>query len=197
MVPAAPDRTLHLMTTDQTPHDTGTLTDLRAAPDTLLRQVLALNDAVSDMTSPLDAMRLRRLLDWATLAPGIVAGDGTLCGFLIGMAPGSAYDSPNYRWFNDRMDTFAYIDRVVVAPAAQGRGVARRLYAAFADHADRHRLGPLVCEVNLTPPNPASDAFHAALGFTEAGRADLGRDKSVRYLARPPGPFDAPRGTRA
>lgn len=177
------------MTTDHPPFDPGTVTDLRSAPDTLLRQVLALNDAVSDMTSPLDAPRLRRLLDWATLAPGVVAGEDTLLGFLIGMAPGSGYDSPNYRWFNDRMDGFAYVDRVVVAPAAQGRGVARRLYAAFADHADLHRLGPLVCEVNLTPPNPASDAFHAALGFAEAGRADLGRDKSVRYLARPPGPF--------
>jgi uncharacterized protein len=189
------------MTTDQTqgstPGDDLTLTDLRAAPDTLLRQVLALNDAVSDMTSPLDAPRLRRLLDWASLAPGIVEADGSLLAFLIGMAPGSGYDSPNYRWFNDRMTSFAYVDRVVVAPAAQGRGLARRLYAAFADHADRRRLGPLVCEVNLTPPNPASDAFHAALGFSEAGRADLGRDKSVRYLARPPGPFEARMGTLA
>lgn len=170
-------------------HDTpqAGLADLRNAPDRLLQQVLALNDAVSDMTSPLDAPRLRRLLEWATFAPGLLGTNGDLWGFLIGMAPGSAYDSPNYRWFADRMAAFAYVDRVVTAPAAQGRGVARRLYAAFADHADAQGLGPLVCEVNLTPPNPVSDAFHASLGFAEAGRADLGRDKSVRYLLRPAG----------
>jgi predicted GNAT superfamily acetyltransferase len=39
------------------------------------------------------------------------------------------------------------------------------------------------CEVNSDPPNPLSDAFHAALGFREVGRAFLpDRGKSVRYL---------------
>jgi predicted GNAT superfamily acetyltransferase len=43
----------------------------------------------------------------------------------------------------------------------------------------------VVCEVNSEPPNPASDAFHAAMGFTEVGRATIhqGR-KTVRYLTR-------------
>jgi predicted GNAT superfamily acetyltransferase len=36
------------------------------------------------------------------------------------------------------------------------------------------------------PPNPASDAFHAALGFAEVGSARLFDGmKTVRYLARP------------
>ena len=42
----------------------------------------------------------------------------------------------------------------------------------------------MVCEVNAEPPNPASDAFHAALGFTEVGQATLNRGKVVRYFAR-------------
>lgn len=161
--------------------------DLRNAPDPVLAEVLALNAGVEAMTSSLNLPALRRLIDQSTFACGMQDADGgQLAGFLIGMAPGSRYDSPNYRWFAARMTSFAYIDRVVVAPWAQGRGVARALYAAFADHAAELGLGPLVCEVNLTPPNPASDAFHAALGFTEAGRADLGRDKAVRYLMRAP-----------
>lgn len=42
------------------------------------------------------------------------------------------------------------------------------------------------CEVNSDPPNPASDAFHARLGFAEVGAAAIhGGAKSVRYLARP------------
>ena len=43
----------------------------------------------------------------------------------------------------------------------------------------------VVCEVNREPPNPASDAFHATLGFSEVGAAAIhGGSKTVRYLAR-------------
>jgi hypothetical protein len=39
------------------------------------------------------------------------------------------------------------------------------------------------CEVNVEPPNPGSDAFHANLGFEEIGRAFVPeREKTVRYL---------------
>ncbi len=41
------------------------------------------------------------------------------------------------------------------------------------------------CEVNLEPPNPVSDAFHEALGFTEVGRAAIHDGKKlVRYLVK-------------
>ena len=44
----------------------------------------------------------------------------------------------------------------------------------------------VTCEVNADPPNPASDAFHAALGFAEVGDAVIhGGEKSVRYYAKP------------
>jgi len=42
----------------------------------------------------------------------------------------------------------------------------------------------IACEVNLQPPNPISDKFHAALGFEEVGRATIDNGaKTVRYLA--------------
>jgi predicted GNAT superfamily acetyltransferase len=41
-----------------------------------------------------------------------------------------------------------------------------------------------MCEVNATPPNPASDAFHARLGFEEIGAAHL-KKKTVWYFSRP------------
>lgn len=44
---------------------------------------------------------------------------------------------------------------------------------------------PVVCcDVNLDPPNPASDSFHAGFGFAEVGRARLASGKQVRYLVR-------------
>ncbi len=98
---------------------------------------------------------------------------------------GADYDSPNYLWFLERHRHFVYVDRIVVNAAMRKRGLAQMLYedlfrcAADAGH-DR-----IVCEVNSDPPNPASDAFHAALGFVEVGHAAIhGGTKTVRYLSR-------------
>ncbi|TIP69850.1 MAG: GNAT family N-acetyltransferase, partial [Mesorhizobium sp.] len=72
---------------------------------------------------------------------------------------------PNFLWFRERYPRFVYVDRVVVAGEARGRGHARRLYEDLFDHALRAGQTIVTCEVNAEPPNPASDAFHAALGF--------------------------------
>jgi uncharacterized protein len=43
----------------------------------------------------------------------------------------------------------------------------------------------VVCEVNIDPPNPASEAFHLALGFKEVGQATIhGGTKTVRYFEK-------------
>jgi predicted GNAT superfamily acetyltransferase len=110
--------------------------------------------------------------------------DDTTLAFLIALTPGLDYDSPNYRWFEHRGTRFVYIDRIVVAPPARGRGVARMLYqdlAAFAaPFADA-----LTCEVNLRPPNPGSVAFHQRMGFREVGRQETeGGAKEVVLMER-------------
>jgi predicted GNAT superfamily acetyltransferase len=82
-------------------------------------------------------------------------------------------------------ERFVYIDRVIVAPSQRGRGLARLLYEDLIAAAARARHVLIGCEVNVEPPNPASDALHAALGFSEVGRAILpGGAKQVRYLTR-------------
>ena len=53
------------------------------------------------------------------------------------------------------------------------------------EHAVRAGHDRVVCEVNQNPPNPASDAFHAALGFVEVGTASVyDGSRTVRYLSR-------------
>ena len=43
----------------------------------------------------------------------------------------------------------------------------------------------VVCEVNVVPPNPGSDAFHSRMGLSEMGRASLpGGGRAVRYLTK-------------
>ena len=74
---------------------------------------------------------------------------------------------------------------MVVAPAARGRGLARTLYADLFAAAIERGCPLVTCEVNSDPPNPASDAFHAGLGFAPVGGARVpDAVKTVRYLAR-------------
>nr|WP_246401606.1 GNAT family N-acetyltransferase [Jiangella mangrovi] len=94
--------------------------------------------------------------------------------------------SQNFDWFKARYPRFAYVDRVVVAEATRGQGLARALYDDVIEAARAEGQTLLCAEVNLDPPNPASDALHTSVGFTPVGSADVvGRDKSVRYYVRP------------
>lgn len=148
-----------------------------------LARVLALNNAHATETSALTMTELERLLDQAAVAVGFEGGAGA---FLIALDQAGDYDSPNFSWFRARHSRFFYIDRVVTAPDRRGQGLARRLYAALIAEARRLDCPVVGCEVNIDPPNPVSDAFHAALGFVEVGTAILpGRGKTVRYLELP------------
>lgn len=162
--------------------ETGRLRLAEAGED-VLAEVLAMNEAVEEMTAPLDTARLSALIARASFAEARLDAEGRVAGFLIGFDDGAEYDSPNFAWFRARMERFAYIDRVVIAPWAQGAGIARALYADFAGAARERGLDRLVCEVNRVPPNHASDAFHAALGFVEVGQGVPIPGKLVRYLA--------------
>jgi uncharacterized protein len=105
--------------------------------------------------------------------------------FLIALGEKAPEVAPNYRWFAARYDRFVYVDRVVVAESARRKGLARLLYEDLFEAAALAGYPRVCCEVNSDPPNPVSDAFHAALGFAEVGRAFLpDRDKTVRYLMR-------------
>ncbi|BBK32233.1 hypothetical protein EDC65_1031 [Stella humosa] len=142
-------------------------------------RLLALNNDHATELSLLSADGLAALL--ATAFHARMAGEGAA--LLVGLDQDAAYDSPNFLWFRARHPRFAYVDRVVVAPAGRGRGLARALYADFFAAAVAAGHDRVCCEVNTDPPNPGSDAFHAALGFREVGRATLpDRGKSVRYL---------------
>ena len=160
---------------------------LASAPENVLAEVLALNEAVEERTAPLDVPRLASLVGQAVFAEARLDVEGEVAAFLIGFDQDARYDSPNFAWFRERYDSFAYVDRVVVAPRAQGLGLARALYGDFAALACEKGLARLVCEVNRVPANPESDAFHTALGFVEVGQGVPQPGKLVRYLALPLG----------
>ncbi|MEZ2333030.1 GNAT family N-acetyltransferase [Mesorhizobium sp. RCC_202] len=144
--------------------------------------ILVLNNQHAAELSWLEADRLSFLLKEAFYARRI----GALEAFILCFDQDARYDSPNFLWFRERYSRFVYVDRVVVAAEARGRGHARRLYEDLFEEARRAGHATLTCEVNADPPNPTSDAFHTALGFGEVGEAIIhGGEKSVRYWAKP------------
>jgi len=150
-------------------------------PASQIDAILALNNAHAVELSLLDRDRLRAML--ATAPYGRCIGD--VDALLIAFDQDSTYDSPNFQWFRLRYPRFLYVDRVAVADTARGRGHARRLYEDLFRFAREQGHGVVTCEVNLRPPNPASDRLHLALGFETVGQAAIhGGIKTVRYLAR-------------
>lgn len=144
--------------------------------------LLAANTAEVPRVGPLEPEGWSALLGHCDLAL-LAACDGRPAGFVLAIAPGATYASPNYRAFEARGSNHLYVDRVLVLPGFRRRGVASALYDAVERHARATGREEVTCEVNVDPPNPASLAFHAARGFDEVGRQQTG-SVQVALLAR-------------
>ena len=104
----------------------------------------------------------------------------TPAGFAWLMGPNLSYSSRNYRYFNSNLNTFLYLDRIVISEAYRSRGLATHLYQHIAS---MHPNVPICCEVNSEPPNVASTRLHEKLGFKELGKKMTeGVKKKVRFL---------------
>ncbi len=154
---------------------------LRDVTERDLDNVLHLNERSVPAVNSLSGERLRKLKREAEYFR-LAECSSRIAGFLLCLAAGADYDSPNFRWLSERYEDFLYIDRVAVAPGFHRRGIARALYGdAAAACSERFRL--IACEVNLRPRNDASLAFHERLGFLPVGTWDHGRVE-VQYMAR-------------
>lgn len=138
--------------------------------DADLDDVLALNEHWVPHVGTTTREALAAIVASCSLALVARDRDDMLGGFVLVLPPGADYGSPNYRFFSKRSDDFRYVDRIAVDESARGSGLGRRLYQAVFAHAEAHGASRVDAEVNLEPPNPASQAFHAALGFVEVGR---------------------------
>lgn len=106
-------------------------------------------------------------------------------GFLMGFCEGSDYDSVNYQWFNQRYDSFVYIDRVVVGAEARGSGIGGAFYTRLEQWARYQQKSCLVAEVDIIPANPGSLNFHNRQGFKQVGEQIYGNpQKKVAMLVK-------------
>ncbi|MCK8115729.1 GNAT family N-acetyltransferase [Anaerosoma tenue] len=159
---------------------------IRPARASDLPAILALNAEWEHVTSPLDGASLATLHEHAAYHAVAEVGSRVRA-FLLALAPGAPYESPNYRWFEDHSAGFLYIDRIVVTHAHQRSGLGDALYRDLLSYAGRCGIERLVCEVDAEPLNAASDAFHSRRGFVEVGTQVLpdGKRVSLRELSIP------------
>jgi uncharacterized protein len=163
---------------DEPRHPPAPVVRLRPALPDDEAAVLALNLAEEVSLAPMDSHRLAYLRSRADRFD-VIEVDGGPAGFVVTMAPGGDYESPNYRWFAERYGAdFYYLDRIALAPTVRRRGVAGRVYDEV--EAVAAARGRMALEVNLVRPNPASLAFHTRRGYAEVGR--LGDEEHLVVL---------------
>jgi len=157
---------------------------IRKATTADLGPVLALNQSVVPHVNSLDITDLQDFLAKAAYFRVACDEEKQILAFLIGLAPDTEYDSPNFQWFCGHYVDFAYVDRIAVATGARRQGIAEALYGDFTAAA----LGwtqRLACEVNLRPGNPGSLSFHRRAGFTQVGTQEINNGaKKVALLLK-------------
>ena len=132
-----------------------------------LEAVLAMNEAAVPAVNSIDIDQMTWFLNHAAYFRG--AADGADLGaFMIGLREGIDYGSLNYRWFCERYEQFAYVDRIAVSEHARRNGLASTLYRDFAASLPAE-IPVLLCEVNLRPANEVSMRFHQNSGFRQVG----------------------------
>ncbi len=150
---------------------------LRPVSQSDIAAVIALNEHNVEALAPMDEARFHELRELADRFD-VVELDGAFAGFVITFAPGSSYDSENYRWFSARYDDFYYLDRIVLEESMRRRRLGSFVYDEIELTGKPH--GRLFLEVNVVPRNDVSLAFHAQRGYREVGR--LGDDSHLVSL---------------
>ena len=148
-----------------------------------LDAVLELNEAVVPAVNSVPFAQMLWFLEHAAYFR-LAEAEGRLLAFLVGLRPGTEYNSVNYRFFCERYADFAYVDRIAVSGHARRSGLASTLYDDFRASV-LEEVSVMTCEVNLRPPNEGSMRFHERLGFRQvAEQENEGGTKTVALLVR-------------
>ena len=158
---------------------------IRNATTSDLETVLTLNESVVPHVNSITLADMQDFLAKAVYFRLACDAADQVVAFLIGLDPDTKYHSPNFLWFCDHYENFAYVDRIAVAASAQRQGVAEALYGDFAN-VTRDWAQYICCEVNLRPQNPGSFAFHQRLDFVQVGtlESDNGAKKVALLLKK-------------
>ena len=107
--------------------------------------------------------------------------NGEIIGFLNALLPSKDYKSEHYKWFNDRYESFIYVDRIILNKSYQNQGYGTVFYDDLKKSIENQPLD-IACEINTKPYNKQSIRFHKKYGFKDVGRKDINIEKSVIYM---------------
>ena len=155
--------------------------ELRALSFDDVEAMWTINEQGLPGTGQVSRQELRDLLTLSILPVGAFEEEEML-GFVICLPPRTTYGSLNYAWFNERFDSFIYVDRIAVLESHRNKGVGTNLYERVVAYSQENNI-PIAAEVNLEPPNPGSMRFHHRFGFEEVGTLQH-KEKSVTMLLR-------------
>jgi len=155
--------------------------ELRALSFDDIEAMWTINEQGLPGTGQVSRQELRDLLTLSILPIGAFQ-EKEMLGFVICLPPRTTYGSLNYAWFNERFDSFIYVDRIAVLESHRNKGVGTKLYERVVAYSQENNI-PIAAEVNVEPPNPGSMRFHHRFGFEEVGTLQH-KQKSVTMLLR-------------
>ncbi len=135
-------------------------------------EILRINEELVHFLSPLDIVKLREM-NKELLLHKVVVEEENVLGFLMVFGKDADYDNENYIWFNERMENFMYIDRIVIPDEHQGKGIGKLFYEFVFGFGKAKGYDFITCEIDINPPNKVSLDFHKKMGFEEKGRQAL------------------------
>ena len=143
--------------------------------------VLSLNQQSLNAVSHSNFTQMNYFLDISSYFKILHLNDSPI-GFLIGIEPNKKYKSENYRWINEKYQSFIYVDRIIIDSNYTNMGLGTYFY----NHLKNTFVGQfkyITCEVNLKPFNEQSLNFHKKYGFNVSGEqeTEYGKKRGV-YL---------------
>ena len=130
-----------------------------------LDEILKLNQQALPAVSSVTKEEMQHFLNIVDYFKSLII-DQKVIGFLIALTPGKDYQSINYKWFENKFKSFIYVDRIVISPNYQGKGLGTNFYNDLSKVTDQ-TITKITCEVNLNPPNEESMLFHKKYGFEQ------------------------------
>tara|TARA_Y100001970_G_scaffold252289_1_gene325953 strand:+ start:1446 stop:1940 length:495 start_codon:yes stop_codon:yes gene_type:complete len=154
---------------------------IKSVTDSDLDFVLSLNQKSLSAVSHSNLERMKHFLNISSYFKIMHINDIPV-GFIIGLLPGKDYTSENYVWFNERYNSFVYVDRIIIEKTYRNSGLGFYVYDHLAKYF-RNKVENILCEVNIKPYNEQSINFHKKYGFKNICEkdTDYGR-KRVSYM---------------
>ena len=132
----------------------------------------------------LDSLEQQKKLLSVSSYHSILLKENELIGFSICFRELRPYWSENYKYFENKLDRFLYIDRIAIRSEYRRQGHAKRMYGDIFNFASQDDL-IVTAEVNTKPANQGSLRFHEYMGFKEVGARSFD-DHDVAYFEANP-----------